>query len=124
MPSGRKKAPKPDKRLNYQNVLFLTTTRKNFLDAILSDPNTGSTLAKSPVIPFLLGAYSPLWITNLPLSPLTPFPPVVFIHSESLKGSFTSLHTRIFLLPSMEYSLKSTQSSKEVTKGRKCVAVQ
>jgi hypothetical protein len=28
------------------------------------------------------------------------------------------------LLPSIEYSLKSTQSSMELTKGRKCVAVQ
>jgi hypothetical protein len=119
MHSGREKAAKPDKRLNYQNVLSLTTTRKIFPGAILSDPNTGSTLAKSPVIPFLLGAYFPLWITPPPS-----FPPVVFIHSESLKGSYTSLPTRIFLLPSIEYSLKSTQSSMEVTKGRKCVAVQ
>ena len=71
MHSGREKAPKPHKRLNCQNMLSLTT-RKNFLDAVLSDPNKGSTLAKSPVIPFLLGAYFPLWITPFPTP--TPFP--------------------------------------------------
>jgi len=122
MRSGREKAPKPDKRLNYQNVLALTTTRKNFLDAILSDSNTGSTLAKSPVIPFLLGAYFLLWITPPP--PPYPCRQSFLSTLESLKGSCTSLPTRIFLLPSIEYSLKTTQSSMEVTKRRKCVAVQ
>jgi hypothetical protein len=52
---GSGNTPTPDKRLNYHYVLFLTTGRKNFLDAILSDPasNKGFTLAKSLVIPFL-----------------------------------------------------------------------
>jgi hypothetical protein len=64
--SGSGNTPTSDKRLNHQYVLLVTTARQNFLDAILSDPtsNKGFTLAKSLVIPFLLGAHLPLWITS------------------------------------------------------------